>query len=52
MRKYNQFILEKLNEEIKLMLEGQLHASSDFLRKLFDCLFLFGVSYFLNIIVY
>ena len=36
MRKYNQFILEKLNEEIKLMLEGQLHASSDFLRKLFE----------------
>lgn len=36
MRKYNQFILEKLNEEIKLMLEGQLYASSDFLRKLFE----------------
>ena len=36
MRKYNHFILEKLNEEIKLMLEGQLHASSDFLRKLFE----------------
>jgi len=36
MRKYNQFILEKINEEIKLMLEGQLHASSDFLRKLFE----------------
>ena len=36
MRKYNQFILEKLNEEIKLILEGQLHASSDFLRKLFE----------------
>jgi hypothetical protein len=36
MRKYNQFILEKLNEEIKLLLEGQLHASSDFLRKLFE----------------
>jgi hypothetical protein len=32
MRKYNQFILEKINEEIKLILEGQLHASSDFLR--------------------
>lgn len=36
MRKYNQFILEKLNEEIKLILEGQLYASSDFLRKLFE----------------
>lgn len=36
MRKYNEFILEKLNEEIKLLLEGQLHASSDFLRKLFE----------------
>jgi hypothetical protein len=36
MRKYNQFILEKINEEIKLILEGQLHASSDFLRKLFE----------------
>lgn len=36
MRKYNQFILEKLNEEIKLLLEGQLYASSDFLRKLFE----------------
>lgn len=36
MRKYNQFILERINEEIKLMLEGQLYASSDFLRKLFE----------------
>ena len=36
MRKYNQFILEKINQEIKLMLEGQLYASSDFLRKLFE----------------
>lgn len=36
MKKYNEFVLKKLNEEFEFLLEGSLYASSDFQRKLLE----------------
>ena len=34
MRRYNQFILEKLNNDLVILLEGYLYSTSEFHRKI------------------